>query len=218
MRLKMVSILILAILLTGAVAYMAQAPATTPAPQAKEQAKGEPQGGLATEPAPPLGVAPTGKTRFEGTIANTGGTIFLGGFFNVNIDQWTTPEEAAELKKILMTGGQKALLDKVWKAKQIGYLQVSNSMGKPLFFARAIPVPGGLIVRALTNSPLGRGSGRAGDYPFGFIELVIPNGGKGYGTIVGMAKISLLPDGSPQIEAYGTIPEKIMDVTIKQKK
>ena len=216
MRLKMVSMLILAILLTGALALMAQAPATTPATPApaKEQAKS----GLKTEPAPPLGVAPTGKTRFEGTIANTGGSLFLGGFFNVNIDQWTTPEEAAELKKILITGGQKALLDKVWKAKQIGYLQVSNSMGKPLFFARAIPVPGGLIVRALTNSPLGRGYGRAGDYPFGFIELIIPNEGKGYGTIVGMAKISLLPDGSPQIEAYGTIPEKIMDVAIAKKK
>lgn len=32
------------------------------------------------------------------------------------------------------------------------------------------------------------------------------------------AKISLLPDGSPQIEAYGTIPEKIMDVEMKTKK
>jgi hypothetical protein len=204
---------ILAILLTGALAYMAQAPATTPSP-----AQGQPKSGLQTEAAPPMGVAPTGKARFEGTIANTGGTIFLGGFFNVRIDEWTTPEEAAELKNILLVGGQKALLDKVWKAKQIGSLQISNSMGKPLFFARAIPVPGGLIVRALTNSPLGRGGGRAGDYPFGFIELVIPNEGKGYGTIVGMAKISLLPDGSPQIEAYGTIPEKIMDVTIKEKK
>jgi len=218
MRLRMVSIMILALLLTGALFVMAQAPATQPATPPPAKAQAETQGGLQTEPAPPLGVAPTGKTRFEGTIANTGGTIFLGGFFNVNIDQWTTPEEAAELKKILITGGQKALLDKVWKAKQIGYLQVSSSMGKPLFFARAIPVAGGLIVRALTNSPLGRGYGRAGDYPFGFIELVIPNEGKGYGTIVGMAKISLLPDGSPQIEAYGTIPEKIMDVTIAKKK
>jgi hypothetical protein len=214
MKAKIPIILILATLLLGGMTSLAQ----TPAPTSPEPAKEQPKSGLQTEAAPPSGVAPTGKTRFEGTIANTGGSLFLGGFFNVRIDEWTTPEEAAELKKILMVGGQKALLDKVWKAKQIGSLQISNSMGKPLFFARAIPVPGGLIVRALTNSPLGRGSGRAGDYPFGFIELIIPNEGKGYGTIVGMAKISLLPDGSPQIEAYGTIPEKIMDVEIKTKK
>jgi len=216
MKSKILGTLILAASFVGGVTLLAQAPATTPASPAP--AKGQPQSGLQTEPAPPMGVAPTGKTRFEGTIANTGGTLFLGGFFNVRIDEWTTPEEAAELKKLLMVGGQKAVLDKVWKAKQIGSLQISNSMGKPLFFARAIPVPGGLIVRALTNSPLGHGSGRAGDYPFGFIELILPNGGKGYGTLVGMAKISFAPDGTVQIEGFGTIPEKIMDVEMKTKK
>jgi len=216
MRSKTIGVSIMAVMFVGTLAVMAQAP--TPSPATPVPAKEQPKSGLQTEAAPPTGVAPTGKTRIEGTIANTGGSLFLGGFFNVRIDEWTTPEEAAELKKILMVGGQKALLDKVWKAKQIGSLQVSNSMGKPLFFARAIPVPGGLIVRALTNSPLGHGGGRAGDYPFGFLELVIPNEGKGYGTIVGMAKISLAEDGSPQIEAYGTLPAKIMDVEISKKK
>jgi hypothetical protein len=206
------AILILAVLALalGALFAWAQEPAKPAAAAPAAQAQKE-------EPLPAMGVAPTGKTRFEGTIANTGGTIFLGGWFNVQIEQWTTPEEAAELKQILIQGGQKALLDKVWKAKQIGSLQVGNSMGKPLFFARAIAVPGGLIVRALTNSPLGRGYGRAGDYPFGFIELVIPNGQKGTGTIVGMAKITIGPDGAPGIEAYGTIPEKIQDVSIVKK-
>jgi hypothetical protein len=209
---KAVILFLFGIAVLGTMATMAQAPAAKPAaPAPTAQAK------ETEEPAQPMGVAPTGKTRFEGTIANTGGSAFLGGWFNVQIDQWTTPEEAAELKQVLATGGQKALLDKVWKAKQIGSLQVGNSLGKPLFFARAIPVPGGIIVRALTNSPLGRGSGRAGDYPFGFIELIIPNDGKGYGTIVGMAGIVLLPDGSPQIQAYGTIPAKIMDVAISKK-
>ena len=156
MKLKVFSLCILAALFVGALALMAQAPSSTtaaPAP-AKEQAKG----GEEAEAPAPMGVAPTGKTRIEGTVANTGGSAFLGGFFNVRIDEWTTPEEAAELKQAFLTGGQKALIDKVWKAKQIGSLQISNSMGKPLFFARAIPVPGGVIVRCLTNSPLGRGS------------------------------------------------------------
>jgi hypothetical protein len=206
---KAIILLAVLALALGALLTWAQAPAA-PAAAPAAQAQKE-------EPLPAMGVAPTGKTRFEGTIANTGGTIFLGGWFNVTIEEWTTPEQAAELKQILIQGGQKALLDKVWKAKQIGSLQVGNSMGKPLFFARAIPVPGGLIVRALTNSPLGRGYGRAGDYPFGFIELVIPNGQKGTGTIVGMAKITIAADGQPGIEAYGTIPEKIQDVSIVKK-
>ena len=33
-----------------------------------------------------------------------------------------------------------------------------------------------------------------------------------------MARITVLPDGAPQIEAYGTIPAKIMDVAIDKKK
>ena len=216
MKTKTIAVLIVAVMFVGTLAVMAQTPATKPA--APAPAKEQPKSGLQTEPAPPMGVAPTGKTRIEGTIANTGGSLFLGGFFSVTIEQWTTPEEAAELKKILITGGQKALLDKVWKAKQVGSLQISNSMGKALFFARAIPVPGGLIVRALTNSPLGHGGGRAGDYPFGFIELIIPNDGKGNGTLVGMAQITILADGAPQVEGYGTIPARLMDVVIAKKK
>jgi hypothetical protein len=211
---KRTSIIVLAlaaVLMTAFLLWAQEPPKPAAPPQAKAPAAAE-------TPLPATPAVPEGKTRFVGTIANTGGTIFLGGYFSVEIDQWTTPEEADQLKKLLVQSGQQALLDKVWKAKQIGYLKVQNSMGKPLFFARAIPVPGGLIVRALTNSPLGRGYGRAGDYPFGFIELIIPNEGKGYGTIVGMAKISIKPDGSANVEGYGTIPEKLMDVEIEKKK
>jgi hypothetical protein len=221
MKSRLVLILTLSALLLAALASQAQAPpaqsAEPQAPPAQPQAQAPAQP-PAAEQAPAMGVAPTGKTRIEGTIANTGGTIYLGGFFTIEIDRWTTPEEAAELKKILVTSGQKALLEKVWDAKQIGFLKIGSSMGKALFFARAIPVPGGLIVRALTNSSLGRGHGRAGDYPFGYIEMIIPNEGEGYGTIVGMAKISFAADGTVQIEGYGNLPEKLMAVKIEKKK
>jgi hypothetical protein len=214
MKAHVVLTLILAAVLCAALAVSAQAPGKPAAPPAKPP---QPAAQADAEALPSTPAAPIGKIRFTGTIANTGGTIFLGGFFTVEIDQWNTPEEIAELKKVLAVGGQKALLEKVWKAKQIGFLKVGNSMGKPLFFARAIPVPGGLIVRALTNQPLGRGAGRAGDYPFGVLELIIPNEGKGSGTIVGMAKIGFAADGTAQVEGYGTIPEKLMDVAIEKK-
>lgn len=212
MRTRVLFTVMFVLFFAASLALLAQAPAATaqaPAP-AKED--------VAAQEAPaPTPEVPTGKTRFEGTLANTGGSLYLGGFFTVEIEKWTTPEEGAELKKILAVGGQKALLDKVWKAKQIGFLKVGNSMGKALFFARAIATPGGLVIRALTNSPLGRGSGRAGDYPFGVVEMIIPNGEKGYGTLVGMAQIGFAPNGGVQIEGYGTVPVKLMEIEMKKK-
>ena len=208
---RMTALLSTAALSTLTLALWAQAPPAQPAAPAQPADQSAQQ-------APATPDLPQGKTRFQGTIANTGGTIFLGGFFTLEIDHWSTPDEIKEAQAVFVQGGGQALLEKVWKSKQIGFLQVQNSMGKAIYFARAIPVPGGMVVRALTNNSIGRGYGRAGDYPFGYIELIIPNDGKGTGVIVGMAKIALDANGQVQIEGYGTIPEKLMDVAIEKKK
>jgi hypothetical protein len=211
MRTRNVLVLAAALVLLAALMLWAQAPPAKPAAQEPAQ-----------EAAPPVPPAPTGPTRFKGTVANTGGSLYLGGFFTVQIDKWSTPEEIAELKQVLATSGQDAVLEKVWKAKQIGYLKIGSSLGKPLFFARAIPIPGGLVVRALTNQPIAGGigsGGRAQNFPFGVLEMIVPADGKGgAGTIVPMAQISLSPNGTPQVEAYGNLPLKIMEVAIEPPK
>jgi hypothetical protein len=186
----------------GAILVLAQAP--TAAPQGDQ--------------APPqAGAVPQGKIHIEGTLANTGGRFFLGGWFSMNIDHWSTPEDGREMYQILAQGGEQKLLDKVWKMKQIGDMSVEGSMGKPIFYAICQPVPGGIVIRALTNSPLSHAGARSQDFPFGVAEIVIPTGEKGHGVVVGMARIGFTPTGVTQVEGYGTIPVKLMDVTIKAK-
>jgi hypothetical protein len=203
------AVIVLAVLALTLAALLvwAQAPATKPAappPQAQQAP-------------PPAGAVPQGKVHIEGTLANTGGRFFLGGWFNMNIDHWSTPEEGREMYQILAQGGEQKLLDKVWKMKQIGDMSVEGSMGKPIFYAICQAVPGGLVIRALTNSPLSVWGARSQDYPFGVAEIVIPTGEKGHGVVIGMAKIGFTPTGVTQVEGYGTIPVKLMDVTIKAK-
>jgi hypothetical protein len=191
----------------AAILILAQAPAAKPAAPSPQ----------AQQAPPPVGAVPQGKIHIEGTLANTGGRFFLGGWFNMNIDHWSTLQEGQELYQILAQGGEQKLLDKVWKMKQIGDMSVEGSMGKPIFYAVCQPVPGGLVIRALTNSPLSAWGARSQDFPFGVAEIVIPTGEKGHGVVIGMAKIGFTPLGQTQVEGYGTIPVKLMDVTIKAK-
>lgn len=213
---RKVTVFWLALVLTAcaAVALLAQAPAPKPAP-----AQPGPQP-AAVQPAPP--VAPE---TFRGTLANQGGPgskVFQAGWFNLTIEHYTTDEEAKALAEILKTSGQQALLDKVWKMKQIGYLKVGGSMGYPIFVARSLPSPDGRVIRCATNRPvapreLNYGT-RSMDYPFGVIEIYLPTEGKGTGVVVGMAKVSVSASNTLQIEGYGTLPLQLLDVTVEQKK
>lgn len=204
----------LALTACAVVALLAQAPAPKPA---------------AAQPAPPPAAAkpspPAAPETFRGTLANQGGPgsrVFQAGWFDLTIEHYTTDEEAKALAEILKTSGQQALLDKVWKMKQIGYLKVGGSMGYPIFVARSLPSPEGRVIRCATNRPvapreLNYGT-RSMDYPFGVIEIYLPAEGKGTGVVVGMAKVSVSASNTLQIESYGTLPLQLMDVTAEQKK
>jgi hypothetical protein len=186
----------------------APAPADKAAPPAKE------------EPAPATPPELTGKVRFEGVVINMEGVAAGATFFSVEMEQWSTAEEIKELKSALANQGQQAMLQKVWDAKQIGYMKVRNSMGKPIHYARAIPVPGGYIVRLLADTPIAHVGVRSSTYPFCFIEMVIPTEGKtkGHGTIIGMAQFGIDANGQVQVAAYGTMPARLEEMEMKIKK
>lgn len=179
---------------------------------------GQTSGIIMTEAPPPPPPLPD-KTRFNGTIINTGGKYYLGGRFTMEIERWSTDEEVAEMKKRLAAGGQDLVLEQVWKAKQIGYISISGSMGKPLFFARALPVPGGWVVRALTNAPISHFGPVSEHYPLGYIEFMLPSDGKdGHGQLIAMANVGFDSAGAVQVTAYGMLPVKLEDVEISQPK
>ena len=220
MNAKTPVILTLVALFLVGLALLAQAPATqAPAAQAAAPAQEKAQSGLQTEAAPPSGVAPVGKTRFEGTIANTGRHAVPRRLFHRGDRAVDHPgggggaEEDPHGERPESPAGQSL------ESQADRFSQDLEQHGQsPLFRPRH---PGSRRPGSSAPSPVppwAEAGGRAGDYPFGFIEMIIPNDGKGHGTIVGMAKISFAPDGTAQIEGYGTIPEKLMDVEIKKKK
>jgi len=177
--------------------------------------------------APPAGGAtpaqPAGPERIEGTIVNQGGPLssfFQVGFFAVSIDKYSTDEELKTLLTVLKNEGQQAVLKRLWKMEQIGYFKVGGSLGYPIFFARSIAVPGGRVVRVLTNRPMVPAgySARSGDYPFGLAEIWLPDGEKGYGTLVPMGMVSFTPQGTVGVESYGTMPLRLTDVSLDIKK
>jgi len=102
--------------------------------------------------------------------------------------------------------------------KQVGYLKVGSSMGKPIRAARAISVPGGCVVRLLTDTPVAHAGDRSRDYPFGVVEMVIPvDGTKGHGNLVAMAQFSFDKAGTLQVSAYGTMPVRLEEIVMKKK-
>jgi hypothetical protein len=207
---KLVSIVILA----SALALAAAAQEPPPAQPAPSQPA-----------APQLPPVRQGPDRFEGTIVNQGGPLarfFQAGYFTVSLDRYSTNDELKGLLSALQAGGQKLLLEKLWKLDQIGYLKVGGSMGFPLVVARSLDIPGGgRVVRVLTNRGIAPAEfytmSRSTQYPFGFIEIFLPEGEKGYGTLIPTAQVELTRSGQITVESLGTMPVRLMDVEVKVK-
>jgi hypothetical protein len=148
--------------------------------------------------------------------------FFQAGFFILQIDRWSADGERKALLQALQSGGQKALLDKIWDMKQIGFIKVGSSMGFPIVFARSMETPAGRVVRVLTNRTIApaevNSSSRSLDYPFGVLEIIFPPGGKGEGTLIPTAQIDLTLSGSIAVEGYGTLPVRLIDVVADEGK
>jgi len=191
-------------------------------------AQGPPAKTPPAQPAAPKAAAPpppAGPEKIRGTLVNQGGPLsrfFQAGYFQLQIDKYATDEEALALFTALKDGGQDLLLKKLWDLKQIGYVKVGGSMGYPIVFARSRQSEAGRIVRCLTNRPIAPAEftrmSRSTDYPFGVIEIMFPAEGKGQGTLIPTAQVSLTASGTISVEAFGTIPVRLLDVTAESAK
>lgn len=209
MRTGKVIVVAVALLASG-LFLLAQAP---PSPPPKEPAP--------AAPAPP----PQGPEKIRGTIVNQGGPLasfFQAGFFILQIDRYGTDDERKTLLQALQISGQQGLLDQLWKMKPIGFIKVGGSMGYPIVFASTRQTPAGRLVRALTNRPIApveiNSMSRSTDYPFGVLEILFPPDGKGQGTLIPTAQVGLTNSGTLAVEAYGTIPVRLIEVTVDQPK
>jgi hypothetical protein len=158
---------------------------------------------------------------YTGTIVNMNGRM-ASTTFNLSIRDYTTDEQAQQYLAILAEGDQDDVLKKI-RDLDLGRLSTTRTVGRSLIVVRKSQLPDGKtrIVAAFerwqTVAEV-RGGYRTQDYPFGLMELIVDERGKGSGTFISACKIDLKKDKKTgkwqlELENFGTYPNKVMGAT-----
>ena len=158
---------------------------------------------------------------YTGTIVNMNGRM-ASTTFNLSIRDYTTDEQAQQYLAILAEGDQDDVLKKI-RDLDLGRLSTTRTVGRSLIVVRKTQLPDGKtrIVAAFerwqTVAEV-RGGYRTQDYPFGLMELIVDERGKGSGTFISACKIDLKRDKKTgkwqlELENFGTYPNKVMGAT-----
>jgi hypothetical protein len=158
----------------------------------------------------------------------TGTAVVIGGgaggrsrTFTLEITNQTSDAEAQQDQQILQTQGQDALMKAVGKQK-LGYFSFEGQLGRDLNYVQETDTEDGrkiviLFERWLKMFAVRNGT-RSEDYPFTYIELFIDSNGKGGGSMIGAAKVSMdqKHPGTLDVENFGTFPAKLMGVELRK--
>lgn len=144
---------------------------------------------------------------------------------DIVIERWSSPEEASNLKAVLLEKGEDKLLSALQKTKpRCGYVRTSTSLGWDVFFARETPLPdGGRKIVLASDRPVGmweaRNAGRSMDYQFSLAEIRLPKEGKGQGKAIPYAQLTFNKDTNTlEIENYQREPVRLNEITIVESK
>lgn len=153
-----------------------------------------------------------------GEIVPVGGR-FMGRTrsFTINVSGYTTKEESAQMTEALQSGGQDRLLSLFGKMDK-GTLAVGPHVGIPISAILAQPTETGtkltiLYRRTVRFFELRYGT-RSEDYRFGYIELYLDRNGKGEGTMIPAAQLSLNKDGTLKVDEFGEFPARLIGVRL----
>lgn len=144
---------------------------------------------------------------------------------DIVIERWSSPEEASNLKAVLLEKGEDKLLSALQKTKpRCGYVRTSTSLGWDVFFARETPLPdGGRKIVLASDRPVGmweaRNAGRSMDYQFSLAEIRLPKEGKGQGKAIPYAQLTFNKETNTlEIENYQREPVRLNEITIVESK
>jgi hypothetical protein len=161
------------------------------------------------------------KEVYTGTVAAIGGE--LGGAsrpFTLEITGYTPSDEAQHDFEILRAQGQDDYI-KAISHKKLGSFSLDGQTGRDLRFVQESQTEKGrkitiLFERWLRMFELKYGT-RSQDYPFTYIELFVNDNGKGEGSVVGLAKVSIdkKNPNTLDVENYGTYAAKLMGVELR---
>jgi hypothetical protein len=147
------------------------------------------------------------------------------GSVDIVIERWSTPEEAASLKDVLVEKGDEKLLSALQKIKpRCGFARTSTSLGWDIYFARETDLPGGgRRFVFVSDRPVGmweaQNAGRSMDYQFSLAEIRIGADGKGEGKAIPRAQVTFNKEKNTlEIENYEREPVRLSEVRIVEPK
>jgi hypothetical protein len=159
------------------------------------------------------------KEVYTGTIVNMSGRSASIGF-TLTLESKTSDEEALKYLNILATQGQDEFLGAIRK-NNLGYIAATGQTRRDLLVVREHIIEGQRRIIAAFERWQGfyevRGGYRSTDYPFSIIEIVFDQKGKGSGTFIGLAQVTMKKDKKTEkynleIENFGSFPAKVMGV------
>ncbi len=113
--------------------------------------------------------------------------------FDLRINRYTTDEDVLQLAQLLEEKGQDALRRELEK-RDVGRINAVGSTGNQIAVARKFKQGNQTIIRILTTRNMSffelYQSGRAVDYPYGYLHLTLDENGKGVGQFIVAGKIS----------------------------
>jgi hypothetical protein len=140
---------------------------------------------------------------------------------DIVVERWSTPEEAAKLKAVLVEKGGDKLLDTLQKVKpRCGYVKTSTSLGWDIYFAREVELPGGgRKISLASDRPISyweaSNNPRSKDYEFSLAEIHLGADGKGEGKAIKAAMVSFDKEKNTlEIENYQREPVRLNQVEV----
>jgi hypothetical protein len=140
--------------------------------------------------------------------------------YDIIIERWSTPEEAARLKDVLAEKGADALLETLQKLPRVGSIARTGRLGWDIHFVQQIAAAGGgrRIIIA-TDRPMSfweaANQPRSADYAFTLAEIRLGPDGKGEGKLVPAAKIEFDSESNTlEVENYNNEPVRLTQVEV----
>lgn len=158
--------------------------------------------------------------QFTATVYAQSG-MFAGRMtqLNIYIEGYTADDEANQLRTLLKTKGQDALLRTVERVKEKGRVAVIGTTGWSIPVIRQHPAKdGGRRIVLFGNRPLSflevRNQTRSRDYQFGLMILNVNAKGEGEGLLYPACKVKFNKQGILEVENYGISPAKVVNVRL----
>lgn len=162
--------------------------------------------------------------RLHGNTVDTNNRVRTDTL-DIVIERWSTDEEVANLKALLVEKGSDKLLSTLQKVKpRCGYVRTSTSLAWDIGFARVVDLPGGgRKISLASDRPVGfweasRGM-RSRDYDFSLAEIRLDAEGKGEGKAIKAALVSFDKEKNTlTIENYQREPVRITQIKVVEPK